>query len=68
MVKERTEAQEKALQRQNEKRKGAPMFSAVRLDTVEQKERVDNVFSQFGTRKAALLLATKLLEKELNRS
>lgn len=57
----RTEAQQKALERQNKKRKGSPTFSAIRLDSEEQKEFIDQAFSKFGTRKDALIKAAELL-------
>ena len=65
MKDKRTEAQIKAESKYNAKRKGTPTFSAIRLDNENQKAELDSIFDRFGSRKSALLLAGKLLKKEL---
>jgi len=56
----------RASKNQNEKRKGNPCFSTVRLDDNQQLEWLSSILQKFGsTRKAALLRAFSLLEKEL---
>lgn len=59
-------AQKKANRVQDSKRKGSPSFSAVRLDSVEQKKEIDDVFSKFNTRKEALILAAQLLKDNID--
>ncbi len=68
MEKEIKTAQQKANSKQDLKRRGAPSFSAIRLDSQQQKDDIDDIFNQFGTRKSALILAAKLLKKELDKT
>lgn len=60
--------QETANQNQNEKRKGTPFFSGVRLESEKEKKWLDAVVKKFpGTKREALIAAMKLLEKELKK-
>jgi hypothetical protein len=63
---DKQDGQAKANQKQNEKRKGEPAFSAVRLPDKETKDWLTAVISKHGgTREAALIAAFKALEKDL---
>jgi hypothetical protein len=56
-----------ANQNQNEKRKGAPTYSNVRLSDQAEKEWLDDVIKNYGgTKKDSLIAAYKALEKELS--
>lgn len=62
------DGQAKANKNQNEKRKGEPSFSAVRLTDQATKDWLVAVIKSHGTtREAALIAAFKLLEKELKK-
>jgi hypothetical protein len=62
------EWQKKANANQNEKRKGTPTYSAVRLTDDNEKQWLDSVIKKHGgTKRATLIEAYKLLEKELNK-
>jgi hypothetical protein len=58
-------AQKKAELKQNDKRRGTPTFSAVRLNSVDEKKLIDDVVKRCdGTRREALLQAFSLLKLE----
>jgi hypothetical protein len=62
------EWQQKANAKQNEKRKGTPTYSAVRLSDIEEKTWLDSVIEKHGgTKKDSLIRAYELLEKELGK-
>lgn len=60
----RSEAQIKAEKKYGKKRVGTPTFSAVRLDSKQQKKRIDKAIEKSGmTRKEALIKAFELFEQ-----
>ena len=63
---EKLTARQRAAKAQNEKRRGGPMFGAIRMKSIQEKAKIDNaVFRHGGTRREALIEAFDLLDEKL---
>lgn len=61
-------AQQRANEKQNEKRQGTPTFSAVRFKDADALAEINRIIKATGkTKEAALIAAFSALEKELKK-